>query len=83
MPYVAVKSYKATKDDEATIAIGAVVEVLQKSENGWWLIRYHSNEPGTALWRGKMAPLIIAICLRLLCGSPVSLSLSFIEQVQE
>lgn len=43
MLYVMVKSYKATKIDEATVAIGAVVEVLQKSENGWWLIRYHSN----------------------------------------
>lgn len=44
MLYVVVKSYKATKGDEATVAIGAVVEVLQKSENGWWLIRYHSND---------------------------------------
>uniref|UniRef100_A0A667YDM6 NADPH oxidase organizer 1a n=1 Tax=Myripristis murdjan TaxID=586833 RepID=A0A667YDM6_9TELE len=34
------KSYKATKDDELTVEIGSVVEVLQKSENGWWLIRY-------------------------------------------
>lgn len=40
MLYTAVKSYKATKDDEITVTIGAVVEVLQKSENGWWLIRY-------------------------------------------
>lgn len=23
-----------------TVTIGAVVEVLQKSENGWWLVRY-------------------------------------------
>eukprot|EP00066_Takifugu_rubripes_P012911 XP_011602177.1 PREDICTED: NADPH oxidase organizer 1 [Takifugu rubripes] len=43
MLYVAVKSYKATKGDEATVAIGAVVEVLQKSENGWWLIRYKNK----------------------------------------
>lgn len=43
MLYVTVKSYKATKGDEATVAIGVVVEVLQKSENGWWLIRYDSN----------------------------------------
>lgn len=40
MSYTAVKSYKATKDDEITVAIGAVVEVLQKSDNGWWLVRY-------------------------------------------
>uniref|UniRef100_A0A667YAJ6 NADPH oxidase organizer 1a n=1 Tax=Myripristis murdjan TaxID=586833 RepID=A0A667YAJ6_9TELE len=40
MLYTAAKSYKATKDDELTVEIGSVVEVLQKSENGWWLIRY-------------------------------------------
>lgn len=60
MLYVAVKGYQATKGDEATVAIGAVVEVLQQSENGWWLIRYHSNDR-TALWRGEMAPLISAL----------------------
>lgn len=49
MLYVAVKSYKATKGDEATVATGAVVEVLQKSENGWWLIRYHSDVKNGAL----------------------------------
>nr|XP_046270926.1 NADPH oxidase organizer 1a [Scatophagus argus] len=43
MLYTAVKSYKATKDDEITVAIGAVVEVLQMSENGWWLIRYNGK----------------------------------------
>ncbi|XP_034395887.1 NADPH oxidase organizer 1a [Cyclopterus lumpus] len=41
--YTTVKSYKATKDDEITVAIGAVVEVLQKSANGWWLIRYNGK----------------------------------------
>lgn len=40
MLYTAVKNYKATKNDEITVAIGAMVEVLQKSDNGWWLIRY-------------------------------------------
>ncbi|KAL6102859.1 noxo1 [Pungitius sinensis] len=43
--YTAVKTYKATKDDEITVAIGSVVEVLQKSDNGWWLIR-HSTKAG-------------------------------------
>ncbi|KAJ0041742.1 hypothetical protein NL108_007366 [Boleophthalmus pectinirostris] len=38
--YTAIKSYKATKDDEITVIIGAVVEVLQKPENGWWFVRY-------------------------------------------
>ncbi|XP_020491964.1 NADPH oxidase organizer 1a [Labrus bergylta] len=41
--YCAAKSYKATKDDEISVAIGAVVEVLQKSDNGWWLIRYNGK----------------------------------------
>ncbi|CAB1448090.1 unnamed protein product [Pleuronectes platessa] len=39
----AIKSYKATKDDELTVHIGAMVEVLQKSDNGWWLIRYNGK----------------------------------------
>ncbi|KAM8843875.1 NADPH oxidase organizer 1a [Spinachia spinachia] len=39
----AVKTYKATKDDEISVAIGSVVEVLQKSDNGWWLIRYNTR----------------------------------------
>ncbi|XP_045932204.1 NADPH oxidase organizer 1-like [Micropterus dolomieu] len=43
MLYTAVKRYKATKDDEITIAIGAVVELLQQSDNGWWLIRYNGK----------------------------------------
>ncbi|XP_023140615.2 NADPH oxidase organizer 1a [Amphiprion ocellaris] len=41
--YTAVRSYKATKDDEITVTIGATVEVLQKSDNGWWLIRYNGK----------------------------------------
>ncbi|KAG7243575.1 hypothetical protein INR49_011132 [Caranx melampygus] len=40
-----IKSYKATKDDEITVNIGTVVEVLQKSDNGWWLIR-HKGKTG-------------------------------------
>ncbi|XP_034749714.1 NADPH oxidase organizer 1a [Etheostoma cragini] len=39
MLYTAVKCYKATKDDEISVAIGTVVEVLEKSDNGWWLVR--------------------------------------------
>ncbi|KAM9844194.1 NADPH oxidase organizer 1a [Aulostomus maculatus] len=43
MFYTAVKSYKAANVDEITVPIGAVVEVLQKSENGWWLVRYNAK----------------------------------------
>ncbi|XP_029997513.1 NADPH oxidase organizer 1a [Sphaeramia orbicularis] len=41
--YTAIKNYKATKGDEMTVNMGAVVEVLQKSDNGWWLIRYNGK----------------------------------------
>uniref|UniRef100_A0A673KNT4 NADPH oxidase organizer 1-like n=1 Tax=Sinocyclocheilus rhinocerous TaxID=307959 RepID=A0A673KNT4_9TELE len=35
--YVAAKSYKAMNSDELSVEIGSVVEVLQKSDNGWWI----------------------------------------------
>lgn len=43
MRYTATKSYKATNDDEINVPIGAVVQVLEKSDNGWWLVRYVSS----------------------------------------
>ncbi|RVE69461.1 hypothetical protein OJAV_G00078120 [Oryzias javanicus] len=36
--YTANKNYSSTCDDEVSIIAGAVVEVLQKSDNGWWLV---------------------------------------------
>lgn len=53
MMYTAVKSYKATKDDEISVTIGSVVEVLQKSQNGWWLIRYSIflNQDMMVVWK--------------------------------
>ncbi|KAI1883948.1 hypothetical protein AGOR_G00221330, partial [Albula goreensis] len=36
----AVKNFKASKGDEVSVSIGSVVEVLQRSDNGWWLVRY-------------------------------------------
>lgn len=38
--YCAVRSYSAKKNDEVSVSIGSVVEVLTKSDNGWWLVRY-------------------------------------------
>ncbi|XP_060757706.1 NADPH oxidase organizer 1 isoform X1 [Neoarius graeffei] len=38
---VATKSYKSTKIDELSVEIGSVVEVLRKSNDGWWLVRYN------------------------------------------
>ncbi|CAL8272383.1 unnamed protein product [Lota lota] len=37
--YTVVKNYKAANRDEVSVNIGSVVEVLQKSDNGWWLVR--------------------------------------------
>lgn len=34
------RSYTSKKVDEISVPIGSVVEVLRKSDNGWWLIRY-------------------------------------------
>lgn len=43
MMYTVIRNYKATKEDEITVSMGAVVEVLQRSENGWWFIRYNGK----------------------------------------
>lgn len=37
--YCAVKMYKASNGDEVSLEMGSVVEVLQKSDHGWWLVR--------------------------------------------
>ncbi|KAK7122818.1 hypothetical protein R3I94_019809 [Phoxinus phoxinus] len=39
--YCATRSYTSKKEDELSLSIGSVVEVLQKSDNGWWLVRYN------------------------------------------
>ncbi|XP_062299175.1 NADPH oxidase organizer 1-like [Scomber scombrus] len=41
--YCAVRSYSTKKDDEVAVPIGSVVEVLRKSDNGWWLIRFNGK----------------------------------------
>ncbi|XP_019938518.1 NADPH oxidase organizer 1b [Paralichthys olivaceus] len=41
--YCAVKNYSTKKDDEVSVPIGSVVEVLRKSDNGWWLIRFNGK----------------------------------------
>lgn len=38
--YRAVRNYTAKKEDEVSVHIGSVVEVLQRSDDGWWLVRY-------------------------------------------
>lgn len=69
MLFVTVKSYKAAKGDELSVAIGAVVEVLQKSDSGWWLIRYGcGGAKDGALGRGQ----VVLICTAGVCGSLLS-----------
>jgi len=38
--YCAVRNYSSEKDDEVSVPLGSVVEVLRKSDDGWWFIRY-------------------------------------------
>ncbi|TRY98972.1 hypothetical protein DNTS_001238 [Danionella cerebrum] len=44
--YVATKCYKAMNSDEISVEIGSVVEVLQKSDNGWWIVRCNNRTAG-------------------------------------
>ncbi|XP_029432683.1 NADPH oxidase organizer 1-like isoform X2 [Rhinatrema bivittatum] len=41
--YFAAKGYEAQSSDEVSVAAGVVVEVLEKSENGWWLVWYNGK----------------------------------------
>ncbi|KAL0983935.1 hypothetical protein UPYG_G00134950 [Umbra pygmaea] len=41
--YCAMRSYSSEKQDEVSVPIGSLVEVLRKSDNGWWLIRYKGS----------------------------------------
>lgn len=41
--YCAVRSYSTKKNDEVSVPIGSVVEVLRKSDDGWWLVRFNGK----------------------------------------
>ncbi|KAM4624519.1 NADPH oxidase organizer 1-like [Polymixia lowei] len=41
--YCAVRNYFTKKHDEVPLSIGAVVEVLRKTNDGWWLIRHNGK----------------------------------------
>ncbi|KAI9526780.1 hypothetical protein NQZ68_036132 [Dissostichus eleginoides] len=41
--YCAVRSYTTKKHDEVSVPIGSVVEVLRKSDDGWWLVRFNGK----------------------------------------
>lgn len=38
--YISVSSYQASRDDELSFVRGAIVKVLKKYIDGWWLVRY-------------------------------------------
>ncbi|XP_062470809.1 NADPH oxidase organizer 1 isoform X1 [Pezoporus occidentalis] len=40
--YFVVRAYESQKADELSLNNGVVVEVVRKSEDGWWLIRYNN-----------------------------------------
>ena len=47
--------YEAVEDDEISFPEGAVVDVMQKRLDGWWLVRYEGQTglaPGTFLRKG-------------------------------
>ncbi|NWS75228.1 NOXO1 oxidase, partial [Crotophaga sulcirostris] len=39
--YFVVRAYESQKADELSLNNGVIVEVVRKSDNGWWLIRYN------------------------------------------
>ncbi|XP_062913499.1 NADPH oxidase organizer 1-like [Mobula hypostoma] len=41
--YHAIQSYEAKNEDELSMHVGAMVEVLKKSTDGWWLARYNGR----------------------------------------
>ncbi|NXA04061.1 NOXO1 oxidase, partial [Sapayoa aenigma] len=41
--YFVMQAYEAQKVDELSLNSGVVVEVVRRSDNGWWLIRYNGS----------------------------------------
>ncbi|XP_078274502.1 NADPH oxidase organizer 1-like [Rhinoraja longicauda] len=41
--YYAAKNYQATDDDELSLQVGVMVEVLRTSTDGWWLVSYNGQ----------------------------------------
>ncbi|NXI72033.1 NOXO1 oxidase, partial [Anseranas semipalmata] len=41
--YFVMRAYESQKADELSLNNGVVVEVVRKSDNGWWLIRYNGR----------------------------------------
>ncbi|NXT24829.1 NOXO1 oxidase, partial [Syrrhaptes paradoxus] len=41
--YFVARGYESQKADELSLDSGVVVEVVRKSDNGWWLVRYNGR----------------------------------------
>ncbi|OCT64430.1 NADPH oxidase organizer 1 [Xenopus laevis] len=41
--YYAARAYGSMNSDEVSITVGVLVEVIEKSNNGWWLVRYNGK----------------------------------------
>ena len=38
--YISTSAYQACRDDEVSFVRGAVVKLIKKYADGWWLVRY-------------------------------------------
>lgn len=38
--YISMSAYQASRDDEISFVSGAVVKLVKKYADGWWLVRY-------------------------------------------
>ena len=38
--YISVSAYQASRDDEVSFVKGAIVKLIKKYADGWWLVRY-------------------------------------------
>lgn len=50
--FICIERFEGASSDEVSLEKGAVVQVLQKNMDGWWLVRYQGREayaPGTYL----------------------------------
>ena len=71
--------YEGEEDDEISFPEGAVVDVLQKRLDGWWLVRYEDQTglaPGTFLRKAQADLVNFPSLTDSTCRQPLSLSLS-------
>ncbi|MBN3318338.1 NOXO1 oxidase, partial [Atractosteus spatula] len=75
--YCAVRTYEAKNADELSVNIGSVVQVIQTSDNGWWLISYKGRAgyvPSMYLQPYRSPPLGFRSLQRELCVSALNLA---------